>query len=188
MKFQRKNEVRSTSLPVTGNFQKLCTDHVGDPPTLSARIKKKKVSKPASHYTNIKYLQQSTIPDVANMFAVPGWSVSADSLKVEKQASANSAPGTKSRKRKRPANAAAPLENVDASNVADLYESVIEGKKGDKPKRDQAAKRQKKDAEKKVKKAGGDESEKTDETEPKPTKDSKEKKEKKDKKKQKKDK
>ncbi|WAO85226.1 Ribosomal RNA-processing protein 8 [Fusarium falciforme] len=84
------------------------------------------------------------------MFAVPGWSVSADTLKAEApSANNNSAPGTKSKKRKRnnaAAAAAAATENVTSSTVADLWESVIEGKKPEAPpKPDKSAKRQKKD-------------------------------------------
>ncbi|PHH72244.1 hypothetical protein CDD82_6110 [Ophiocordyceps australis] len=56
------------------------------------------------------------------MFAVPGWSVSADSLKVEQEAStSHTSTGTKSRKRKRITE-----QQVTGSNVVDLYESVIE--------------------------------------------------------------
>ncbi|KAH7328179.1 methyltransferase-domain-containing protein [Stachybotrys elegans] len=61
------------------------------------------------------------------MFAVPGWSVSADKLKVEqvqKKNNAGPAPG-KSNKRKRPD---AGDESVTAANVADLWDSVVEGK------------------------------------------------------------
>ncbi|UNI21756.1 25S rRNA (adenine(645)-N(1))-methyltransferase [Purpureocillium takamizusanense] len=67
------------------------------------------------------------------MFAVPGWSVSADSLKAENTSSAAAtsaqgpAAGAKSRKRKRNA------EAVTASNVVDLYESVVEGRKAQPP-------------------------------------------------------
>ncbi|KAF5024127.1 hypothetical protein F66182_3801 [Fusarium sp. NRRL 66182] len=78
------------------------------------------------------------------MFAVPGWSVSADGLKAEAPSKGDSAPGTKSKKRKRNNNAGAASENVTPSTVADLWESVIEGKKPEKPKPDQSAKRQKK--------------------------------------------
>ncbi|CAJ2513784.1 Uu.00g019030.m01.CDS01 [Anthostomella pinea] len=63
------------------------------------------------------------------MFAVPGWSVSADSLKAETAAakptpsqSEPSEPDSSNKKRKRPS------KNVTASNVADLWEQVIEGK------------------------------------------------------------
>ncbi|KAM0432750.1 hypothetical protein ACHAPT_004452 [Fusarium lateritium] len=80
------------------------------------------------------------------MFAVPGWSVSADSLKAEAPSTNNSAPSTKSKKRKRNnAAAAAASENVTSSTVADLWESVIEGKKTEAPKPDKSAKRQKKE-------------------------------------------
>jgi ribosomal RNA-processing protein 8 len=80
------------------------------------------------------------------MFAVPGWSVPSDGLKAEAPSKNNSAPGTKSKKRKRN-NAAAAQENVNSSTVADLWESVIEGKKPEKQKQqksEQSAKRQKK--------------------------------------------
>lgn len=98
------------------------------------------------------------------MFAVPGWSVSADGLKTETEAFVSNNPGLKARKRKR-AGRPAPNESVTASNVADLYESVIEGKKVEKPKGDQAAKRQKKSDGKKVKKDDAEEgTEKTTET------------------------
>lgn len=63
------------------------------------------------------------------MFAVKGWSVSADKLKAEKPknkpaTAENGEPSKKSKKRKRPGQAQA----VDNSNVADLWESVIDGK------------------------------------------------------------
>ncbi|EWY96807.1 hypothetical protein FOYG_05381 [Fusarium oxysporum NRRL 32931] len=79
------------------------------------------------------------------MFAVPGWSVSADGLKSEAPGknNSNSAPGKKSNKRKRNNNNNA-AENVTPSTVADLWESVIEGKKTEQPKSEKAAKRQKK--------------------------------------------
>lgn len=59
------------------------------------------------------------------MFAVKGWSVSADNLKaqVPKAATANGET-KKSKKRKRQA------QNVDNSNVADLWQSVIDGQDG----------------------------------------------------------
>jgi ribosomal RNA-processing protein 8 len=75
------------------------------------------------------------------MFAVPGWSVSSDSLKKETASQNKSAPGAKSRKRKR--NAGVEADNVTPSNVADLWESVVEGKSKGKPKPDSSAKRQK---------------------------------------------
>lgn len=57
------------------------------------------------------------------MFAVPGWSVSADKLKSEVAgAPTNTAEPKKSNKRKRQP------ENVTSSNVADLWERVIEQK------------------------------------------------------------
>ncbi|KAK2612582.1 25S rRNA (adenine645-N1)-methyltransferase [Conoideocrella luteorostrata] len=65
------------------------------------------------------------------MFAVPGWSVSAETLKPETASSgANSgAPSaSKSRKRKRNAGSGQDSQIVTASNFADLYESVVEGK------------------------------------------------------------
>ncbi|EXA48379.1 hypothetical protein FOQG_05838 [Fusarium oxysporum f. sp. raphani 54005] len=80
------------------------------------------------------------------MFAVPGWSVSADGLKSEAPGknNSNSAPGKKSNKRKRNNNNNSAAENVTPSTVADLWESVIEGKKTEQPKSEKAAKRQKK--------------------------------------------
>lgn len=62
------------------------------------------------------------------MFAVPGWSLSVDTLKAETASPASGPAGSKSRKRKRNT-AGAASENVTADNVADLYESVVEGKK-----------------------------------------------------------
>lgn len=71
------------------------------------------------------------------MFAVPGWSVSADYLKAETAASNKAAstdrpdaPSKSSKKRKRPSGPG----NVTTENVADLWESVIEGKPGKKAK------------------------------------------------------
>lgn len=71
------------------------------------------------------------------MFAVPGWSVSADNLKAETAASTKAAsadrpdaPSKSSKKRKRPSGPG----NVTTENVADLWESVIEGKPGKKAK------------------------------------------------------
>ncbi|TPX14985.1 uncharacterized protein E0L32_004815 [Thyridium curvatum] len=70
------------------------------------------------------------------MFAVKGWSVSADKLKPEAAApapsdnAAGAAAPSKSRKRKRPGQGV----NVTADNVADLWESVIEHK-GEKKKK-----------------------------------------------------
>ncbi|KAI9902675.1 hypothetical protein N3K66_002027 [Trichothecium roseum] len=96
------------------------------------------------------------------MFAVPGWSVSADSLKSEKAAptaAAAAAGGAKpSRKRKRAGNGGAGskemLESVTASNVADLWESVVEGKKKPAEKAGPTAKKQKNKKQKTTK--GGD--------------------------------
>ncbi|RFU74355.1 ribosomal rna-processing 8 [Trichoderma arundinaceum] len=82
------------------------------------------------------------------MFAVPGWSVSSDALKAEKAAGGPA--GSKSRKRKRTTKE----EPVTAANVADLYESVVEGKKPSNDKPAQDSKRQKKGTDDKAK--GGD--------------------------------
>lgn len=79
------------------------------------------------------------------MFAVPGWAVSADTLKPEKAvvaskpAAAAAAKPTAAadqedpnlKKRKRPSG-----PNVNASNVADLYERVIEGRSEKRPRPD----------------------------------------------------
>ncbi|KAI1409339.1 methyltransferase-domain-containing protein [Hypoxylon sp. FL1857] len=67
------------------------------------------------------------------MFAVPGWAVSADNLKPEKGATpkATQDESKESKKRKRPSSA---LTNVTTSNVADLWEQVIEGRSGKKAK------------------------------------------------------
>lgn len=79
------------------------------------------------------------------MFAVPGWSsVSAEALKAETVNSAPKSAGAKARKRKR--NNANKEEDVTSGNLADLYESVVEGKKPVVTKEDKSAKRQKKDA------------------------------------------
>ncbi|KAM0249387.1 hypothetical protein ACHAQJ_009062 [Trichoderma viride] len=114
------------------------------------------------------------------MFAVPGWSVQSDALKAEKPASAGGPSGSKSRKRKR--TATTKDEPVTADNVADLYESVVEGKKkprGEKPPQD--SKRQKKGTDDKAK--GSDETKEKDEDNLKPQgSDKKSKKDKKDKK------
>ncbi|KAI0020548.1 methyltransferase-domain-containing protein [Xylariomycetidae sp. FL0641] len=69
------------------------------------------------------------------MFAVKGWAVSSDSLKAENANNTNAAHNEPngSKKRKRPS---APA-NVDSSNVADLWEQVIEGRSGKKPRSDQ---------------------------------------------------
>ncbi|KAH8681398.1 methyltransferase-domain-containing protein [Xylariales sp. PMI_506] len=74
------------------------------------------------------------------MFAVPGWSVSADSLRAEtskgnkgsaQESVGNLADKSGSKKRKRPAGADG---NVNSGNVAVLWERVIEGKSGKKTK------------------------------------------------------
>lgn len=72
------------------------------------------------------------------MFAVPGWSLSADKLKKE-QATSNSAP---SKKRKRPG--APKVTEVTSSNVADLWGSVVEGIPNVNPNQAGSGKRQKK--------------------------------------------
>ncbi|KAI0152268.1 methyltransferase-domain-containing protein [Hypoxylon sp. NC0597] len=68
------------------------------------------------------------------MFAVPGWAVSADNLKPETGAAAKATTqdeSKESKKRKRPSSTPT---NVTASNVADLWERVIEGRSGKKAK------------------------------------------------------
>jgi ribosomal RNA-processing protein 8 len=70
------------------------------------------------------------------MFSVPGWSVSAANLKTEggKDSKSSDKPTEKtgSNKRKRPSGPS----TVNPGNVADLWESVIEGKSGKKAKLD----------------------------------------------------
>ncbi|KAJ2991162.1 hypothetical protein NUW58_g2622 [Xylaria curta] len=69
------------------------------------------------------------------MFAVPGWAVSADGPKAEIAVNTTQGPkeSDNSKKRKRqPATA-----NVTTSNVADLWEQVIEGREGKKSKTSQ---------------------------------------------------
>ncbi|KAL7963301.1 methyltransferase domain-containing protein [Trichoderma compactum] len=86
------------------------------------------------------------------MFAVPGWSVSSDALKAEKPAVAASSGSAKKRKR------TTRDEPVTAANVADLWETVVEGKKpssSGKPSQD--SKRQKRSSDGKAK-AGGEKS------------------------------
>lgn len=65
------------------------------------------------------------------MFAVPGWAVSADNLKPEPTTKGPTESNTKKRKRQ-----AAP-GNVTTTNVADLWEQVIEGKDNKKSKTSQ---------------------------------------------------
>lgn len=62
------------------------------------------------------------------MFAVPGWSVSSDALKKETAPAPAGASNSKATKRKRGAAGAQPDEKVTAANVADLWETVVEGK------------------------------------------------------------
>ncbi|KAL1883805.1 hypothetical protein VTK73DRAFT_8341 [Phialemonium thermophilum] len=62
------------------------------------------------------------------MFAVPGWSVSADKLKDETVATVSSEPVARSKKRKRPN---ANRTSVTNENVADLWEKVIENRDSD---------------------------------------------------------
>lgn len=72
------------------------------------------------------------------MFAVPGWSVSADNLKAEKIGSKSGDSASNSKKRKRPG-------DVNASNVGTLWGSVVEGRDAKPTKRDdKSLKRQKK--------------------------------------------
>ncbi|ROW02250.1 hypothetical protein VSDG_02559 [Cytospora chrysosperma] len=61
------------------------------------------------------------------MFAVKGWSVSADKLKPE-VASAPAAGSSETKKSKKRKRSGAHLENVTANNVVDLWERVIEHK------------------------------------------------------------
>ncbi|RYP73714.1 hypothetical protein DL771_003427 [Monosporascus sp. 5C6A] len=70
------------------------------------------------------------------MFAVPGWSVSADNLKPEtiKVSAPEQQNASKPKKRKRPS----VPSNVTAGNVADLWEQVIEEKSGKKSKTESA--------------------------------------------------
>lgn len=68
------------------------------------------------------------------MFAVPGWSVSADSLKPEAAVAADNQPpasrAAKKRKRAGGQQQEQPqLEDIDSSSVGDLWASVVEGKK-----------------------------------------------------------
>ncbi|KAI1344594.1 methyltransferase-domain-containing protein [Xylariaceae sp. FL0016] len=70
------------------------------------------------------------------MFAVPGWAVSADGLKTETSTGADSSQNqSNSKKRKRQS---APA-SVTTSNVADLWEQVIEGRSEKKARSDQQA-------------------------------------------------
>ncbi|KYK59423.1 ribosomal RNA-processing protein 8 [Drechmeria coniospora] len=91
------------------------------------------------------------------MFAVPGWSVSAQTLKAETAQPENAPAAAKSKKRKR-GGASATETAVTPSNVADLYETVFEGKKDSSHvKKDKAdAKRQKKNSQGKAESAKAD--------------------------------
>ena len=73
------------------------------------------------------------------MFAVPGWSVSADSLKAEKASSTPNRPNSASRKRKR---AGGQTAEVNTSNVSDLFDSVVTGNKSGVSGDEKVAKRQ----------------------------------------------
>jgi ribosomal RNA-processing protein 8 len=71
------------------------------------------------------------------MFAVPGWSVSLSALKTQTLDSLNPVPNvtttsieeSKGKKRKRSGSGKSKARDVNATNLADLWESVIEGKK-----------------------------------------------------------
>lgn len=83
------------------------------------------------------------------MFAVKGWSVSADTLKPEAGGGASAdTPAKKSRKRKR----ASQPENVTSSNVADMWEKVIDHKEEQPKKAAKPEKSQPKETEKKSEK------------------------------------
>ncbi|KAI1186248.1 methyltransferase-domain-containing protein [Nemania serpens] len=69
------------------------------------------------------------------MFAVPGWAVSADGLKAETVANASHAPQESNVPKKRKRQSA--TANVTTSNVADLWEQVIEGREGKRSKADE---------------------------------------------------
>ena len=100
------------------------------------------------------------------MFAVPGWSVSSDTLKKEtasQKADASSASSKASKKRKRAGGAAG--GQVTASNVADLFETVVEGRKPETSQAEEPVKRQKKAAQQSGKKGSKAQS---DETKPGP--------------------
>lgn len=109
------------------------------------------------------------------MFAVPGWSVSSDALKAEKPAAASSSGSAKKRKR------TTRDEPVTAANVADLWETVVEGKKPSSDKPAQDSKRQKKGSDDKTK-AGSEKSTEVDDAKSQQGSDKKSKKSKKDRK------
>ncbi|KAG5960773.1 hypothetical protein E4U57_008073 [Claviceps arundinis] len=67
------------------------------------------------------------------MFAVPGWSVPAEALKPETasgKAGGEAGALSRSKKRKRNNGPGGESQDVTAANVADLYESVVEGRGG----------------------------------------------------------
>jgi ribosomal RNA-processing protein 8 len=101
------------------------------------------------------------------MFAVPGWSVSSSSLKTQTLDSVNPAPigatpaaggndaASKGKKRKRSGSGKSKAKDVNPTNLADMWEKVIEGKS--KPKSAKhAEKRQKIAKEGEAKSAGED--------------------------------
>lgn len=73
------------------------------------------------------------------MFAVPGWSVSANNLTTEKLSDNAKEPGSSGKKRKRGSQAA-----VNAANVGKLWETVVEGRGEEPVKEESTKKRQKK--------------------------------------------
>lgn len=78
------------------------------------------------------------------MFAVKGWSVSADNLKREAGGGPADTPAKKSKKRRR----ASQPENVTPSNIADMWEKVIDHKEQKPDKSAKPEKSQPKDTEK----------------------------------------
>jgi ribosomal RNA-processing protein 8 len=70
---------------------------------------------------------------VANMFAVPGWNISADKLKTETVKAATSSRDSKKRKR------ASTTQEVTTANVAELWDQIIEQKA--KPQNDQGSRK-----------------------------------------------
>lgn len=73
------------------------------------------------------------------MFAVPGWSVSANNLTTEKLSDNLKEPGSSGKKRKRSGQA-----SVNAANVGKLWETVVEGRVEEPIKKESTNKRQKK--------------------------------------------
>ncbi|KAI1744149.1 methyltransferase-domain-containing protein [Xylaria scruposa] len=69
------------------------------------------------------------------MFAVPGWAISADGPKAETAVNATQTPQESNVSKKRKRQTA--TSNVTPSNVADLWEQVIEGREGKKSKPNQ---------------------------------------------------